>query len=76
MKQTHSLVSVPEISGLKPKSLRRAYDVKAYVMLFAIRPYNEQVRPGVPFSAFLKEWLISAPGFTFIFPYLTFITHV
>ena len=31
-------VSVPNTPGLNPKSLRSAYDVKACVLLIAIRP--------------------------------------
>ena len=41
--EPQSLVSVLNIPGLNPKSVRNAYDVKAYVVLIAI------MAPGFPF---------------------------
>ena len=49
------LVSVPNMPGLNTKSLRRAYDVKAYVLLIAIRPSDGDVKLGGPLGAFRKE---------------------
>ena len=49
--EPQSLFSVPNILWLNPKSLRRAYDVKVYVLLIAIRPLDGDIKPG----AFRKE---------------------
>ena len=50
--ETQSPVSVPNISGLNSKSLHSAHDVKAHVMLLAIRPSDGDVKPGDHLSAF------------------------
>ena len=47
--------SFPNIPALNPKFLRTAYDVKAYVLLIAIRPSDEDVKTGGPLSAFRYE---------------------
>ena len=44
--EPQSLVSVPDILGLNPKSLRSAYEVKACVLLIAIHLSDECVKPG------------------------------
>ena len=51
--EPQQLVSVPNIIGLNPKYLRSAYDVKAYVLLIAIR--TSDVKPGGPLGAFSIE---------------------
>ena len=38
--ETQSLVSLRNIPGLNPKSLRNKYDVNTYVLLMLIRPSN------------------------------------
>ena len=43
------------IPGLNPKFLRSAYDVKARVLLIAIRPSDGDVMPGGPFGDFRKR---------------------
>ena len=49
------LVSVPNITGLNPKSPHGAYDVNAYVLLISIRRADGDVEPGGPLGAFRKE---------------------
>ena len=49
-----SLVSVLNIPGLNPKSLRSGY-VKAYVLLLAIRLSDRDVKPGGPMERFSKR---------------------
>jgi hypothetical protein len=44
--ETQSIVSDTNISGLNPISLRRAGDVKAYVLSIAIPPSDEDVKHG------------------------------
>ena len=46
------LQSVPKITGFNLKSLRSAYDVKAFVLLIAIRPSDMDVKPDCPLIAF------------------------
>ena len=48
--ELQSLVSVPNISGLHPKSLLSAYKVKSMcsLLLIAIRPSDGDVKPGGP----------------------------
>ena len=53
--EPQSAVSVPNIRGLNPISLRRAYDEKAYVLLVAIHLSDENVKLDGPFGAFRKE---------------------
>ena len=52
--ESQLLVSVPNTPGLNPKSLRSAYEVKAYVLLIAIRPKDGDVKPDGPRGAFRK----------------------
>ena len=47
-----SLVSVPNILSFNPKFLCSEYDVKAYVLLIAIRPSDLDVKPHGPLDAF------------------------
>jgi hypothetical protein len=65
--ETQSLISVPNIIGLNPKSFHSEYDVKAYVSLILIRLLDRDVKPGGPFLVFNMFRQI---------PYLTFITHI
>jgi len=53
--EPQSLVSVLNIPGLNPKSHCSAYDMKAYVLLIAIRPLGVDVKPGGPFVNFVKR---------------------
>ena len=50
-----SLVSVPNIPGLHPKSVCSAYNVKVYVLLIAIHLLDGDVKPGSLIGAFKKE---------------------
>jgi hypothetical protein len=61
-----------EEQNLNHKYLRS--DVKANVVLTAIRLSDEDVEPGDPLGAFEKSRLM-APGFSFTLPHLIFITH-
>ena len=73
---TLTTLFVPNISGLNPKSLLKVYDMKAYVLLIAIRPSVEHVKPGGSLGAFDRIYrLMPAPGFLFTLPHLTFITY-
>ena len=51
--ESQSLVSIPKVRELNPKSLRSACDMKAYALLIAICPSD--VRPSGPIDAFRKE---------------------
>ena len=42
------LVSVPNIPGLNPKSLRSANALRAYILLIVIRPSDGDVKPSGP----------------------------
>ena len=53
--ESQSLISVPNTPGLNPKSLRNAYDVKAYELLIAIHQTDGDVKPDEPLGAFRKE---------------------
>ena len=53
--KSQSLVSVPNILGLNPKPFYSAYDVKAYLLLIAIRPSDGDVNPNGPLSSFFKK---------------------
>ena len=53
--EPQSLISVPNISGLNPKSLHSAYDVKVYMLLIAIRLSDGDIKPGDPLGSFRKE---------------------
>ena len=44
-----------ETQLLNPKSLLTSYDVKAYVLLTAIGPWDEDVKPDGPVVLFRKE---------------------
>jgi hypothetical protein len=57
--------------GLYPNSFPIAYVVKKYMLLMSIRTSYEN--PDSPLGAFRKEYLLL--GFSFILPYLTFVTH-
>ena len=65
--KSQSLVSVPNIPGLNPKSLRSVFDVKANTQLEAILPLDGDVKTGGPLITFEKNRLMLAPGFPFIF---------
>ena len=75
MKRTSVASFCSKYTWVNPKSLPSAYDVKAYVLLIAILPSNEDVKPIGPLAVFQKSRLMSAPGFSSIHhPYIT--THI
>ena len=47
-----SLVSVPNIPGINPRSLHNAFNVKAYIWLKAICPSDGDIKPSGPLGAF------------------------
>ena len=51
------------------------YDVKAYVLLIAIRQSDGDVKPGRLLCALDNNRLMPAPGFPFTLTHLIFITH-
>ena len=61
--EPQSLVSVLNIPGLDPKSFHAACDVKAYVLLMAIRPPDGDVKPDSQFVIFEKIKLMASPDF-------------
>ena len=63
------------VSKLNSKSLRSAYDVKAYVLLTAIRPSDGRVKPNKSWCFSKKSRLMSESGFPFTLPHLLFIIH-
>ena len=61
--EPQSLVSVPNINGLNPKSLQ-GFDVKAYVLLISIRLLDGTSNMAAPLMLFCKSRLIPAPSLT------------
>ena len=72
-----SLISAPKYTCVRSLIIRSAFVVKAYLMLIAVRQSDGNVKPGglLGAGAEYKSALMPAPGFIFILPNLTFITH-
>ena len=64
--EPQSLVSVPSLPGLNFNSLGNKYDVKAYVLLIAIRPSDGDVKPDGPFRVLEYESTIAGTGILFV----------
>ena len=71
--ESQSLVSVPNKPGLNPKSLYRTYDLKAYVLLIAIRLSDGDNRHGSQQSPWWFSKRVANAGTTL--PHFIFITH-
>ena len=61
------LGTVPNILQLIAKSLRSAYDVKAYILLIVMGAVSLMA----PLLLFEKSWLMPTSGFFFTFPLLS-----
>ena len=73
--EPQSLVHVPKNTWVK--SLRSPNDVKAYILLIAIRLLNGNVKPGGPLDAFQKKSrLMPVPDFPSTHPHLIFNTYI
>ena len=73
--EPQSLIYVPNLSGFNPKTCHRAYDVKAYVLLIAIRLLDGDVKTiAALLVLFNKTRLMPALGFPFTLYHLTFIS--
>ena len=72
-----SLVSVPNIPGLHPKSLCSAYEVKAYVRVLLITSRRiGTLSPATALMLLKKSRLMPATDFPFTFPHLKLLHHI
>ena len=75
MEQNLNCFLLLKIFGLNPKPLRSACEVKAYILLIAIRSYDGDIKPDGLLGTFEKSRLMPASSFSFTLPRLIFVTH-